>query len=245
MNFKNFTLMASMALMSISINTNAQDRITQTSSSITPATISQLQLIFPENSEKINLKNVDGSIYENEEFKEGILYDTEKDRNLQLFVRFDVFNDRFEVKENDYSKDIFILDRTDNFKIFFKESPEKRFVFFNSLPINDNNNGYLYKLIDNDLKLFKHYTKMYYPPEPAKNSYESSKKARLVDNVSYFIQNEEFNFIEVNLNKRKIIDDFPAHQKELKNYIKDKKLKFRGDDEEKDLIQLVEYYNTL
>ena len=82
------------------------------------------------------------------------------------------------------------------------------------------------------------------PPQEKSSSDFAKEKAKLETEVFYFIEVNE-TITQIEPHKRRAADAFPSHQDQLEEYIKDNRLKFRGDDEEKDLIQLVKYYNSI
>ena len=73
---------------------------------------------------------------------------------------------------------------------------------------------------------------------------ESDKEARLINKENYFININNI-LIEVKPDKRNAYKAFPNHQKELKQFIKDHKLKFKESSNDEDLIKLIEYYQNL
>ncbi len=63
-----------------------------------------------------------------------------------------------------------------------------------------------------------------------------------VEGDSYFLRLKSGKMEKIKLNRNNIIKSFPDNQKELKSFVKQNDLKF---DSEKDVIELIKYYQTL
>ena len=195
----------------------------------------------------VNTSTIQGSPYFEDKFKKGYIKDLQNDKIINANLRYRIFDDMFEIQPNSNSEELSILKRSKNYSIKIND---KIFVFEENFPIEMRgvNNGYALILSNNnDSKkgavLYKRITQEYIEAKKNSTTYSNSK-SRLINKDYYFIKTND-EIIQIEPHKKRAADAFPDHQKELENYIKDKKLKFRGDDEEKDLIELVEYYNTL
>lgn len=198
-----------------------------------------------------DLADIDGSPYWEEEFKKGTAYDKSKDKSVSVFLRYRIYDDSFEAKRSiDEPDDAAIpLKRSSNLEIRIENKP---FKFLKRLPVKGEGENFIdgYALLlqkgvdDEDVSLYKRFKQQYNPAESGETGYQKGRKAQLIDKNYYII--EDGNSLHwVYVSKRKVIDAFPKHKKELKKYISDQKLKFRKSSKDNDLIQLVKYYNSL
>lgn len=206
------------------------------------------------NSKKVNDKdikviivdpNLKGSPYANQNFIKGEVIDKQNNKKIDVYLRYRIIDDVIQVKSNSTNNNIYILSRSPKNEALIGQS---LYLFLENYPIqmNGTSNGYALVLnsINKSAILLKRQVQEYIASKEAENSYSSNTPAKLNTSTYYFIKiNDEI--IQIEPHKKRAADAFPDHKKELENYIKDKKLKFRGDDEEKDLIELIEYYNTL
>lgn len=205
-------------------------------------------------SKKVNDKDVDviladpnlkGSPYANQNFIKGEIIDKSIEKKIDVYLRYRIIDDVIQVKSNSTNNDIYILSRSTKNEALIGES---LYLFLENYPIqmNGTSNGYALVLNNRNKSaiLLKRQVQEYIASKEAQNSYSSNTPAKLNTSIYYFIKTND-EIIQIEPHKKRAADAFPDHKKELENYIKDKKLKFRGDDEEKDLIELVEYYNTL
>ena len=205
-----------------------------------------------QNGKVIDLDNLDGSIYLNEDFQPGTIIDTEKDQEVKALLRYNIFKDQVEINFNKRANDINVLKRSTNYK-YILNGDYIKLVFNDKIFRGGKDNGYLFILGNrsaegNQVKLYKKYYQNYTPPRKAKSTYEKAKPARLEDAAEYYISQDDKKFTQIETNKRNILDAFDDQYKsDLKKFIKSKDFKFRGDDKEveNEVRRLVSYYNTL
>jgi hypothetical protein len=197
----------------------------------------------------VNIKDVEGSQFLNDEFQYGFIIDIDQNNKAKTFLRYNVYKDVFEIKFDLNSESLKQLERLPKYQ--YKLNNEK-FVLIQDDIINDQHyisgNGYVVELTPpKDVAvLYKRYYKKLYPGRKAQSSYQKDKPPRMKDGVKYIIKfGDEFKIAEDH--RKRILDAFPDHKKEIRKYIKDKKFKFRGDDKEiqNQMIQVVRYYNSL
>ncbi|PZW41681.1 hypothetical protein LX95_01363 [Mesonia algae] len=199
---------------------------------------------FIKNGQKVENSNVIGSMYFNDEFKKGQVIDKESGQVISVYLRYRIYDDTFEAKKSPEEKETLIMERNPKYDIAIEDA---KFTFINKLPIfiNKANNGYLVVLNENKKgKLLKRISQDFIPGQKANTPMASDKKPRLKNEEHYFISLDE-KIYAIEAHKKRAADAFPNHNKELEKYIKENKLKFRGDDEEKDLITLIKYYNEV
>mgnify|MGYP001184004387 CR=1 FL=1 len=198
------------------------------------------------NGDIINTKDLEGSPYLQKEFKKGFIEDTEQGKTIEAYLRYRIIDDMFEISKKSNPKEISVLKRGTNYNV---RMGNKKFRFIMDYPIElkGTYSGYAEVMFEKEnISLYKRITQDYTPKKKMENGYASSSSSKAsLDNEEYYFIETNDEIIQIEPHKKRAADAFPDHTKELENYIKDKKLKFRGDDEEKDLIQLVEFYNTL
>lgn len=231
-------------LLNVAFSNGQVLRIDDLQDFVTQSNINRTQLT----SEKIvNEKNLIGSPYlDGDEFKAGKIYDIEKNKIINGFIRYRIFDDIMQVKKELNTTEPFLIKRSNNYKVFIEKS---EFIFVEKLPIElrGTNNGYVkisYKNPTNNLMLLTRWIQEYTPEKKPTNNYSSGTNAKLNTSKFYFISLDE-KIYAIEAHKKRAADAFPDHNKELEKYIKENKLKFRGDDEEKDLITLIKYYNEV
>ncbi len=200
----------------------------------------------------IDIANLDGSPYWNEDYHLGkiIIKEEEGIKTTKAFVRYRIFDDIFEVKKSLKAPEssAMELERTQDIVVLLDH---KKFVLLRNLPIRIRGvrNGYaIVMLTPNKLEgnaiLYKRMSQTFTPARAPKGPYDSGRKASL-DREDYYFVKIDNRLYQITPHKRKAYKDFPNHQKELKDFIKENRLKFRNDEQDEDMIQLVKYYNSL
>jgi len=194
----------------------------------------------------VNLDNVDGSIYLDDEFKSGLVIDTNKDQEFESLLRYNIFKDQVEINIITNKNQVSVLKRSTNFQYVLNGDRIK--LFFNNNIFRDGkDNGYLFILgntsvDENQVQLYKKYYQNYTPEKKAASSYAKAKPAKLGNEVEYYISEDDKSFKQLELNKRKIIEAFDSKYKsDLKDF------NFRGSsvEVENEIKKLIYFYNTL
>jgi hypothetical protein len=205
-----------------------------------------------ENGKVIDLDNLDGSIYLNEEFEPGLVIDTSKDQELKAMLRYNIFKDQVEINLIKKKDEISVLKRSTNYEYILNGDRIK--LFFNDKIFRGGkDNGYLFILGNTSFEgqqvnLYKKYYQNYTPPKKASSTYVQPKPASLENASEYYISEDGKNFNLVEANRRNILDAFDSkYRSDLKDFIKSKNFKFRGNDieVENEIKRLVYFYNTL
>ena len=199
---------------------------------------------FTDGVNRIESQDVIGSIYLDKNFQKGKIIDIEKGIVIDAYLRYRIIDDTFEVKTKPSDTETILMDRSSKFDI---RLGEKSFTFLNNQPISlkGTRNGYVMIHTEKDnVSLYQRLTQDYIPGEKAQTAMESDRKPRLNNNNHYFLKISN-NITEIIPHKKEAYKAFPNHQDELKDYIKDQKLKFKSDDQTEDLTKLVEYYASL
>lgn len=187
----------------------------------------------------INLSDIEGTPYLNEEFQLGSILPL----NKKFPVRYNALNDLFEVKQDNDS--ILTLNQSNtNYIIKLNNQSFKSFKYYTSP--SDEKYGYFAILTEKDsINLLKKMSKSFVKEQKAANSYSSSKPAHFTKDpkVTYFILLNTSNTIkEVSANKKSFFAILPDKKDELKKYLSKNRLSLK---KEEDLITFIEYINTL
>lgn len=200
--------------------------------------------------QKYKMRNVEGSLFLYDDFKLGSVYDVNADKQFQTFLRYDVFNDVFEIRLNQNSDELKTLKRSPNYQYTIDN---KKFVLINSTSaINEEHyisgNGYVEELTnaDEEAVLYKRYYMEFNEGVKATSTYQTDTPPSLELKQRYIIKfNDDYK--RADDHRKRIIDAFPDHQAKIKKFIKSNKHKFRGDEQEiqNQMIETVQYYNSL
>ncbi|WP_146240755.1 hypothetical protein [Mesonia algae] len=199
---------------------------------------------FIRDGKKIRNVDVIGDMYLSPDFHKARIIDKVSGEVINVYLRYRIFDDTFEARKSTDDEATLFLERSNQYDIKYNNL---HFVFINKLPvfINEANNGYVLVLSENEkISLCKRLSQKYIPGQKTNSPMESDKKARLINKENYFININNI-LIEVEPDKRNAYKAFPNHQKELKQFIKDHKLKFKESSKDEDLIKLVSYYKKL
>ncbi|WP_156115571.1 hypothetical protein [Psychroserpens sp. Hel_I_66] len=164
-------------------------------------------------------------------------------------------NETYKVRYNAYNDEIEVMIDEDNIQNFNKNMKGVVITMLNddlkftSVNLIDGDNGvkpgYLVSLTDNNdkVKLFSKKEIKYYEARPAKTSYDNDRPAEFknVDDT-YFVSINDGYARELPSNKKDLAKLFPKNSKDVLNFIKKKRIKTS---KEQDLIQLINYVNSL
>ena len=190
------------------------------------------------NTSKNNEGNYIGSPYLEKEFSQGILYDSIQNKSYSVLLRYNIYNDLFEVKKSENS--IFNLAKRSNFTFNINE---RKFVLLDYFE-EYNNAGYFEVLLDGqNMSLYKKYKRILQPPVKAQSSYEKDKPAKFINSESLFYKSGNSNKLnKLPKKKKELYTIFKKKIKEVENYISKNKLNIK---KESDLIKIIEFYNAL
>lgn len=211
--------------------------------------ISDAYYVKFQGDEKFDLESVKGSPFLNENFSFGNILDENSNQRVETNLRYDMYNDIFEIQLDNRSDQVNTLDRTTNFVYYLNG---EKFVLVRTNLINvehyTSGNGYVVELIpeNENATLYKRYYVDLRPGSKAQTSYQEDIPPRIDKEIMYLIKLEG-DYYELPTDRKDIVDVFPDNREEIKKYIKAKKFKFRGDEQEiqNQMLQVVRYYNTL
>ncbi|RRO23201.1 hypothetical protein [Flavobacteriaceae bacterium 14752] len=199
---------------------------------------------------KFDISDIQGSPFLMEDFQMGYIVDTKSENKAQTYLRYDVYNDVFEIRLDPNSESLKTLKRTPRYK--YKIGNETFILIESPDAINEEHytsgNGYVVELTSPEAEavLYKRYFKELKSGSKALTSYQQDVPPSIDSDSRYIIKFGD-NYVRAEDHRKKILDAFPDHQKDMKKYIKDKGFKFRGTDREiqNEMIQVVRYYNSL
>ena len=188
----------------------------------------------------LNFNNFRGSPYESNEYLFGHVTDEISQKSVNLFLRYNVYNDIIELKaslEKD-EKTIALLKKGD-ISCVINGKTYNYFNFTNEEGVNKD--GYL-KLIHKgtNFSLYKRLTARFKAKEMGDNSYKKQKPATFSKRTSYYLkQGNKVTFLPKK--KKALLNNFPSLSKTLKTYLSKVHPNLKN---EKDLVSLVKFLDS-
>ena len=192
-------------------------------------------------TEKLDLSDFRGSVYLNDKFQQGIIYDELTGQEKNKWIRYNVLDDVFEIKQTENSSNVEVLKKT--YEIFVKIK-DKRFYFRNYIDKQGNNiTGYVEKIAESKENEFCiKYTKDLIMPQKAQTSLEQDLPGKIKDD-SYYLVGKGNELKPAEIDKKNIYTFFSQERTaKLKAYVKEYRLKFRDFD---DIKKLADYSDSL
>jgi hypothetical protein len=170
-----------------------------------------------------------GTPYANESFLPGSIYVNGKLYAKDVALRYNAVMDEMEVKKsiNDDDSKISALMKTPGITV----------EILDTLYLYVPNKGYFQIAYSGkNYNLLKKIGKKYFPPKPAKNSFENDYPAEFVDRVSFFLYKKNTDLIELPSSKKKLLKAFGPDEGTVKKIMKERSL---NPTNEEDLIKIV------
>lgn len=188
-----------------------------------------------------SLKNIEGSPYESSSFLPGAIYTTEKKLATNVPLRYNIFADEIEMKKSFSAEDSEYSSLVKDPEYFVKiRNDIYVFIMYNG-SVDDG--GYFNVLTDGKhYDLYKKSKVTFIDKQFGRTNYERDTPAHFKKSVAYYLVSEDGTFYELPNKKNKLIDVFSAKSKEIKKYIKDNNIDIK---EEKGLVKIVDYYNSI
>jgi hypothetical protein len=184
---------------------------------------------------------VEGSPYANENFLPGSIYQGDKLVYKDVLLRYNIFSDEIEIKKSENSTD-------ESYDALMRD-PDTFVKFGNSIYVfvpfeGSIEKGHYFSVVSEErtFDLYKKAEVTYTPPVPARTSYDRDRPAQFILENTFYLVSKSGVFFELPNSKSKIIKVMSKKEAEIKSYIKKTKLDFKN---EKDLVKLVKYYNSL
>ncbi len=186
----------------------------------------------------IDLTYVVGSPFLQTNFVSGSVLNTITGELLGYQMRYNIFNDRIEVRNSEDRK-IYSVQRVDNFTCKIAED-----IFILLSYIDDDGHesqAYFQKLSEGKASLLKRYTCKYYAKTIGRPPNFNATPAKFVVKQSYYLLNNG-KLTTISSNKKKFFQSFGKFENQIKNYAKTHNLKHN---KERDITRIISYYNTL
>ena len=185
------------------------------------------------------LNQIEGYPHLYEKFNKGIIT-LHNDSTIEVSVNYNAFVDAFE-----FEKENTIYTLTNSYSIKEIEIQGKVFVYRAYLNSKGEvAEGYLEVLVTGiNCQLYKKFRKNFLDPVPSETHFNIAKPARFSQIESfYFIElGSDIRYLKTN-SKNSFITSFKDYKTELKHFVKDNKLNQK---KESDLIQIIDFYNSL
>ncbi|MEW2922878.1 hypothetical protein AB1A65_15495 [Muricauda sp. ANG21] len=202
-----------------------------------------MRIKFGRMGEEVNLTldDIDGTIYLNENFTLGTLYD-EGEAFKKLYMRYDAYNDEVELKE---SLDSDVVRAMVKHPIYSCSINGNEYYYATFIDEDGNSQtGYLTPVVTGeDYTLLVKHIKVFKEGKPAKTSLDNSFPHRFLDKTEYYVSRNNETPVFMKTRKSDVLSVFSEDdQKPIKNYMKHKRSNV-GDHQ--DLLNLFAYGNSL
>ena len=185
---------------------------------------------------KLTQSDIEGSPYLNDEFMEGVVFTTSKTQYMGMPLRYNIFNDQVEFKAQEQVQAIAAPETIEKI-----EMGDIKLVYAPYSLSKKIRRGYFIVEEEGVASLYRKPEIMF---EEAKEpgAYKEAEPAQFKrKSDSYFIRIGK-SPAQLVASKKDLEEAFPNHQKEIKQYIKDEKVKPR---KEETLPGLIQFYNSL
>ena len=180
--------------------------------------------------------NYEGSPYMDDEFTEASITSSENQVFEKVPLRYNVYNDLFEVQMEDAVYNLRRGGIVSNVKL-----PGHSFIYSKYEYLSTEGEGYLELLARGTYTLYKKHQVVFKEAEPAQ-PYMDPKPAMFQHrDPLFFIAHKENKPVFIK-NKRSLLKIAGENEKSLKNFLNDSSLKIR---DEEDIIKAVEFLNNL
>ncbi|MFD2101647.1 hypothetical protein [Flagellimonas iocasae] len=202
-----------------------------------------MRVKFGRLGEEVNLtlEDIDGTIYLNENFTLGTLYD-EGVAFKKLYMRYDAYNDEVELKENLGSDVVRSMVKHPMYSCAVNGNEYYYSVYIDEDGVSQK--GYLTPIVKGEeyTLLVKH-RKVFKEGKAARNSLEKSFPHRFLDKTEYYVSVMGEPAVFMKTKKAEVLSLFSEEdQKAIKDYFKDRRPNVNDDH---DLLNLFTYANTL
>jgi len=190
---------------------------------------------------ELSLSDIDGSIYLQEDFTLGTLYD-EGVSFKKIYLRFDAYNDEVQLKHIKESDKIESLIKNQSLSCTI-DGEKYRYLEFVDID-GFKRKGYLIALMEGgNYSFYVRKIKIFKEGKQAKTSLQSSFPHRFQDKTEFYITSQGESPMQFKATKKEVIEMFGKKNKaSVKSYLKNNRIDLKR---EGDLIGLVKFVNTL
>jgi len=188
----------------------------------------------------LDFGNLKGSPYENNDFLFGHVTDELTNKSVNLFLRYNIYNDNIELKASlETGEKIIALLKKDDISCVISG---KSYYYLNFKDEEGSNKeGYLklrYK--GENYSLYQRLTAYFTPRQKGDNSYKKLKPATFKKRTAYYLkQGNKVTFLPKK--KKALLSNFPSLSKTLKTYLSKVHPNLKN---EKDLVSLVKFLDS-
>lgn len=196
---------------------------------------------------------IKGSPYINEEHQKGYIINGET--KTAALIRYNAYNDTFQVLDKNKKKAAVL--KSPNIKVelngviyhllTYKETVRNKALYY--LPQNGTKNkdgnkreGYFSALSDGETLLYSKTIKRIPKFKIPEHGYERFEPTTFLTLTHYYVKRTLRPAVRIKLTKKEVLFALNNKYDEIRAYIKENKLKVKT---EKDVIQIISYYNTL
>lgn len=182
---------------------------------------------------------IKGSPYLNAQFVESELISFDSIKYINVKFRYNIYADQMEYLAGE---EILTLANPIDFRYFILYEDIFVYQAFTSAGSKPQRGFFQLLFSSPSVTLSKKMTTIYEPADELQ-AFAEPKPARFTKKSDkYYLSFPGSLPAEVSLNSRRVLAAFPDKIKELENFISDKRMRFRNED---DLVKLVDYYNSL
>ena len=220
---------------------------TQASNSINSSdyrAIQEQQYVELSKQGKISIEDIEGTPFITDEFVKGTIIDTKKGIEVPALIKYNAYIDEFLIQLDDENQN-FKLPRVDRYEFEYRG---KRFsILINEQLFDDTDNKYVVELVNRpEVKLYKQYYVELDPGREPRNSYDSGERPSFNRNDNFYLKLPNQPIKKLETNRKSFASQFPAEfRSDIKDFIYDKKLKFKADTAEFDILRVMRYYLNL
>tara|TARA_R110002050_G_scaffold18755_7_gene54450 strand:+ start:10357 stop:11073 length:717 start_codon:yes stop_codon:yes gene_type:complete len=186
----------------------------------------------------VDRSNIEGSPYNDSIYKTATFYYKDNQKIAECLTRYNAYTDELEMMNT--NGDIGVLQKVDFLRVSLNN---KLYIALNSPNYKKGENRFfIEKVVHEKYSLYYRESKSLKEGVPAKSGYHTATTSKFINNSEYYIKFNNGPLDEAPLTKSKLLKKFPNHQKTLKTYFLDNNINLK---KESDLINLVNYYNSL
>jgi hypothetical protein len=189
---------------------------------------------------KIDLSSVEGSPYEQETFVLGKVSEQLTNNSMNYYLRYNIYNDEIQMKLNlDDEKIVGLIKSLNHYAVI----NNKEYHYMSYSNNNKNINEGYFILASNDTKNSIYLKKIvkFKEGQPEKDSFRKAIPSAFKNFERYYYQKDRVLF-QIPTKKKEILVLFSEEKEDLKKFMKTEKINLK---DEKDLIKLFKYYDTL
>lgn len=188
-----------------------------------------------------DLKNINGSPYEENYFQPGNIYSNNELTVSNVPMRYNIFADEIEINtsQDPNQQNINVLGKSPD--VFVKIGTDI-FVYVENLSAKDQS-GYFKVVHEGEqFDLYKKSKVNYVEKRFAETSYQQDQPARFDRTDTFYLVSNRGVFYELPNNRRRFAAVFKEHNKEIDTYVRGNRLDIRN---EADLKKIVKYFNEI